>query len=312
MPRFLISRLSALGDTVCSLPVAVALKRSFPDCHITWAVDSRFAGIVECCDAVDEVMRVKPGPNPKTWPTYPHRFDAALDVQGLLKSALCIARARADRKLGFHWQREGANFFSQRVHPDPTSLHVVDQYVDVARAAGAEMHRAEFGLRPKEEDVLAVRRKLKERGVVGRFVAVNAGSAQAAKRWPPRHFAALVDRIQGSGLPVVLLGSRAPADRQVADEVLEACRERPADLLGETSVRELVALVRLASAHVGGDTGSTHLAAALDLPAIGIYSTTRPTRLCPYGQIDRVHFDPEGLDRITPEAVYASLEEALA
>ncbi len=58
--RFLLSRLSALGDTVCSLPAAMALKQGFPECHITWAVDPRFAGIVECCEAVDEVVRVKP------------------------------------------------------------------------------------------------------------------------------------------------------------------------------------------------------------------------------------------------------------
>src|ERR1022692_2852333 len=90
--KFLISRLSALGDTVCSLPAAVALKRGFPDCHITWIVDPRFAGIVECCEAVDATMTVKP--SLKTIPTFDDRFDAALDLQGLLKSALCISKAK--------------------------------------------------------------------------------------------------------------------------------------------------------------------------------------------------------------------------
>lgn len=310
MPRFLVSRLSALGDVVCSLPAAVALKRSFSDAHVTWAVDPRFAGIVECCDAVDEVVKIKP--SWKNVPTYAEPFDAALDVQGLLKSALCIARAKAPEKVGYHWQREGAWLFSRRVLPDPSSFHIVDQYVDVARAVGAEMDRAEFMLRPKEEDVLSVRRKLKEREVYGRFVVMNAGAGWATKRWPPSHFAALIDVLQAEGLRCVLIGGRAEADKAAAQEVTDACKTPPANLLGETSVRELVALIRICSAHVGGDTGSTHIAAALDTPAIGLYSITRPRRSCPYGQVERCHYDPDGLVNIRPEAVLETVRAALA
>jgi ADP-heptose:LPS heptosyltransferase len=304
--RFLIARLSALGDTVCSLPAAVALKRGFPDCHITWAVDPRFAGIVECCGAVDEVVRVK-----SPWTRLPGRFDAALDLQGLLKSGLVVGLARADEKVGYHWQREGSGLFSRRVAPDPTSFHVVDQYVDVARAVGGEMDRAEFALTPKHEDVLTVRRKLKERGIVGRFALMNAGAGWVTKRWPPSHFAALIDRLHSElEMPTVLLGG--PSDASIAQEVIDLCSARPASLVGETGVRELVALVRLASVHVGGDTGSTHLAAALDIPAVGLYGLTRPQRSCPYGQIERCHHDERGLSSIEVEPVWETVRAAVA
>ncbi|MER3497087.1 MAG: hypothetical protein C4320_10260, partial [Armatimonadota bacterium] len=85
----------------------------------------------------------------------------------------------------------------------------------------------------------------------------------------------------------------------------------PVNLLGETSVRELVALMSLAAAHIGGDTGSTHLAAALGIPAIGLYSITRPQRSCPYGGIGRCHYDVAGLDRISPDAVLPTVLNAL-
>jgi lipopolysaccharide heptosyltransferase I len=305
--RFLISRLSALGDTVCCLPVAAALKKTFPDCHITWAVDPRFAGVVECSQAVDEVLRVKP--DLKNIPSYPEAFDAALDLQGLLKSALCIAKAKAKRKVGYHWQREGSWLFSQRILPDPSSFHIVDQYVDVARAFGAEAQRADFALKPKEEDVLAVRAKLKAKGVNGRFVVMNAGAGWATKRWPPEHFAKVIDAID---LPTVLIGGKAQADRSAADEVMNACKNKPHDLLGQTNVRELVALLRLCSVHVGGDTGSTHIAAALETSAIGLYSITRPQRSCPYGQIERCHYNPAGLAKIEPEAVLQTIQSAIS
>jgi lipopolysaccharide heptosyltransferase I len=307
--RFLISRLSALGDTVCSLPVAVSLKRTFPDAHITWVVDPRFAGVVECCRSVDEVRAVRP--NWRSIPTYPDRFEAALDLQGLLKSALMVARAKAARKVGFHWAREGAALFYERVLPDPTSMHVVDQYVDVARAVGAQADRAEFDLKPKEEDVLAVRRKLKERGVGGRIVIFNPGASVPEKRWPSACIAAAIEAVQSFGLQSVLIGGPGATDRQVADEVARHCAMPPASMVGETSVRELIALIRLASAHVGGDTGSTHIAAAMDIPAVGLYSTTRPERSCPYGQIASCHFSPDGLAHIQPDAVIATLRDIL-
>jgi lipopolysaccharide heptosyltransferase I len=310
MPRFLVSRLSALGDVVCSLPAAVALRRAYPGAHITWAVDPRFAGIVDCCEAVDEVLRVKP--SLKTIPTYAEPFDAALDLQGLLKSALCISRAKAERKVGYHWQREGSWLFSQRILPDPSSFHIVDQYVDVAREVGGQMDRAEFMLKAKEEDVLSVRRKLKERGIVGRFVVMNAGAGWVTKRWPAAHFASLIDSLHAEGFPTVLIGGKAEADKAAAAEVTAACKNPPASLLGETSVRELVALLRLCSTHVGGDTGSTHIAAALDTPAVGLYSITRPQRSCPYGQVERCHYKPEGLAHIRPEEVLETVRQALA
>lgn len=272
---------------------------------MTWAVDPRFAGIVERCEAVDEVVRVT-----SRFQRIPGRFNAVLDLQGLLKSGLVTGFARADAKVGYHWQREGSWLFSGRVAPDPTSLHVVDQYVDVARAVGGVMDRAEFGLSPLVEDVVAVRGRLAAKGVAGRFALVNAGAGWASKRWQPARFARLIDRLRDEcGLPTALLGG--PADGDIAREVALACKAPPASMVGETSVRELVALVSLASLHVGGDTGSTHLAAALGVPAVGLYGLTRPQRSCPYGQIERCVHGPRGLSHIEVDAVWERVQTAL-
>ncbi len=250
----------------------------------------------------------------KTIPTYPESFDATLDLQGLLKSALCVMRAKAKRKVGYHWQREGSWLFSGRVQPDPTSFHVVDQYVDVARAVGGVMDRAEFGLRPREEDLVSVRGKLTEAGVEGKFVAVNAGAGWATKRWPAEHFAALIAELPY--VPCVLIGG--PGDREVAEAVRAGAPGAPS-LVGETSVRELVALLSLASAHVGGDTGSTHIAAALGVPAVGLYSPHAPPPILPL-RADRalplrsggaVPYPAGGRSEDGARGVGVTLEEAL-
>lgn len=310
--RILISRLSALGDTVCTLPVAKALKTAFPESHITWVVDKRFAGIVECSDSVDEIVACRPSFSLSSFPRFDQAFDLALDMQGLSKSAVVIARAKASRKMGYHWQREIAPFFSSRVLPDPSSLHVVDQYVDVARAAGAEAGVAEFGLIPKEADRDTMRALLKENGVTGAFVLMNAGAGWATKRWKPEHFAVLAEMLAAKGIQAALIGGKAEADVEAAAQVEAACPIPLTNLLGKTSVRELVALISLCNAHVGGDTGSTHIAAALNVPAIGLYSITKPARSCPYGQIHRCHYSSTGLHDIMPGDVYKTCWEAIS
>ncbi len=312
MRRALICRLSSLGDVVCSLPAASALKAGLGEVHVTWAVDPRFSGIVECCTAVDEVAKVKPGFSPATWPRFAQGFDVVLELQGLLKSGIVAGRARSARKLGYHWQREGSWLFSGAVLPDPTSVHVVDQYVDVAREAvfelgGTAIEGSGFGLNPVAEDVERVR------GLVSRqYVVINAGAGWATKRWPPASFAAV---LKGLPVPAVLIGGKAGPDRAAADEVLAECDRigaaRPLDLLGQTNVRELVALISGCSAHLGGDTGSTHLAAALGRPAVGLYSITRPERSCPYGQRTRCHYARTSLADVRPEPVLETLLEAL-
>lgn len=280
--RVLISRLSAMGDVVCSLPIAGAVKSTWPESEVTWIVDRRFRGIVDLCTHVNHVVERPQRP----WDVRSlGEFDLAVDAQGLFKSGVLVGLSRAKQKLGYHWQREGAWLFSRRVLPDPTSLHVVDQYVDIVRAAGASDSPTDFGLVPDAGDLEAVRARLTEQGWAGGpLVLCNAGAGWVTKRWHPASFAALADRLATEGLSVAFLG--APSDREVFDEVRQCGASKAMDMVGRTNIRELVALASLCAVHVGGDTGSTHIAAALGRPAVGIYCVTRPERSCPYGQID--------------------------
>ncbi|MBS1718798.1 MAG: glycosyltransferase family 9 protein [Armatimonadetes bacterium] len=301
--RILISRLSSLGDVVCSLPVAVAAKKQWPECEITWAVSPAFAPIVRSSPSVDKVIEVKPGFSPATWPKFNEPFDLALDLQGLLKSAIVVAKAKAKEKLGYHWQREGASLFSSRVLPDPTSFHIVDQYVDVIRAAGAEVSRAEWDLKPDEQALTTVQDLIR----YPLYVVMNPGAAWVTKRWPPEHFSALIDR---APIPVVLIGTKQEAEAN--ESIAAACKDKPLNIAGKTNLSELIAVIANCAAHVGGDTGSTHLAAALGKPAVGLYSLTNPRRSCPYGQITHCLYNPSGLQHITVSQVHRVLEGVLS
>ena len=88
--RVLVSRLSSLGDVVCTLPVACAIKSEWPDSEVVWIVDRRFRGVLECCRAVDTIVE---RPRSPLEVRGLGAFDAGLDMQGLLKSALLVGLA---------------------------------------------------------------------------------------------------------------------------------------------------------------------------------------------------------------------------
>ncbi len=304
--RTLICRLSALGDVVCSLPAASALKKAHPEGEVVWVCDRRFAAIPRLCSAVDQVVEWPK--QVKEWKVLQAElgeFDVALDLQGLAKSGFFVAGVKAKQKLGYHWQREGSWLCTQAVKPDKTSIHIVDQYVDVARAAGGEAHEAEFALSPTPELQARAQEILKEAGWSGGepLVIMNAGAGWATKRWPAAHFAQTANTLRQHGIRSAFIG--AEGDRPAYGEVLDAGAADTLDLIGKTNIGELVAVIDAAQAHLAGDTGSTHIASALGRPAFGVYTMTRPERSCPYGQIDRCR-------SLEPEAVAQAILKELS
>lgn len=317
----LIVRMSSLGDVVCTLPVAGFIRRAFPSAKVSWAVDPRFAPIVECCSHVHEVIATKVSPLSQSRRAVHRPFDAVVEMQGLAKSAWLALSAQSKVKLGYHWQREGAWLVSEKVLPDPTSLHVVDQYVDVARElvhrfGGVEVDSNDnlFGLKPTQKDLESVKSKLQECGVTGPFAVLNPGGAWATKQWKPESFAQVAKRLEAKGFQSVTIGSKSPSEL-AALEILKGEAKQigtsPVSMLGQTSIGELIALISLGQLHLGGDTGSTHIAAALGIPAIGLYSITKPERSCPYRQRSHCLYHPKRLDYITVDEVLDKINEVL-
>ncbi|HLV81235.1 MAG TPA: glycosyltransferase family 9 protein, partial [Chthonomonadaceae bacterium] len=209
--------------------------------------------------------------------------DLALDLQGLTKSAILAVVSRAPVRLGYHFQREAAPWLVRPVPPRPQSAHVVEHYLDVVRHLGANPGKVRFPFTIPEEADAGVVAMLREAGVNPRapFVTVNPAAGTALKQWGAENYAALMDALQETlGLPAVLV----TADLAVAAQVRRAARRPFGDLAGRTDLKQLAAVLRRGAAHVCGDTGSGHLAAALERPVLSLIGPSEPERVCPYGQ----------------------------
>ena len=310
MCRILVVRLSSIGDIVHALPAVAALGESLPEAEITWAVEQRYAGILEGNRFVRRVLEIDTLGWRACWRSARTieeivrsllrlrqvRADVAVDFQGLLKSAAIARISGAPRRLGLqeHWLREpaAAAFYTERV-PAEGRHHVVEENFALAERLGARpVPRCQWQF-PLPHSA-AVDRSVDERlATLGfrKFIVINPGGGWTSKRWPPQQYAELIREIEGEGHDVLVTGS--PAEELMIRGILQQAQTRRAAYFPST-LPEFIALMRRASLWVGGDTGPLHLAAAVGTPIVAIYGPTNPARNGPFALSDIV-LRPEAL-----------------
>jgi len=309
--RILVVRLGALGDIIHALPAAASLKHSYPGSRLTWAVERRWAPLLAGNPFVDRLVTVRRDSPRGILETIralrEERYDFAVDLQGLIKSAVVASLARPERIFGFDQsllrERAAGVFYSDKALT--SSAHVVDRNLDLAAAAGASNVLRTFPLpmgQPQGE--------LPQ----GDFVLASPLAGWRSKQWPEAHYRALALRLRRElAIPLVLDG---PSDA--------AFTEIPEALTHTSGLPGLIHATRRAAAVIGVDSGPLHLAAALGKPGVAIYGPTDPVRNGPYGESIRVLRSPsavtsykrgseidDSMRQVSPDQVFEALRAML-
>jgi heptosyltransferase I len=286
--KVLIVRLSAMGDIVHTVPLAVALRRAMPEARIDWLVDRRHLGVLDLFNAADSAIAIDPaGAWRKTVSVVrglrKTAYDVVIDAQGLLKSAVLARLAGGARTIGFAPAalREPAavRFYTETVAPEPAD-HVARQNLRLLRALGIDDTRIETPTRTVASEVADD----VETAVGPKYGVLNPGAGWPNKQWPPEKFGQVAAAIQKSrGLAWVVVWG--PGEEALARRVEEAS-SGSAMLAPPTGLSDLMALVQRAAIVVAGDTGPVHLAAAAGTPVVGLYGPTNPARNGPWSPED--------------------------
>jgi len=296
--RIALIKPSALGDIVQTLPVLTALRRRYPQAHITWLVNRTYEGLLRGHPDLDATLPFDRGATRyglvKAALSFARclrefrtrRFDLVIDMQGLLRSGLFTAVSAAPRRVGFSCAREGSAWtYTDIVRvADFRALHAVDRYWLMAAAFGAADGPIEFRLPIHEAERRWAEETLHD--CPRPWLAFGIGSRWVTKRWPPQHFAALARRAQTEfGGTVLFVGGADEAELARTAGALLAGPWR--DLSGRTTLPQLVAVLSMADVMVANDTGPLHLAAALGRPIVAPYTCTRVALNGPFGQAAR-------------------------
>ena len=303
-PSFLLVKTSSLGDVVHNLPVVSDLTAQFPGCTIDWGVERAFAAIPELhpkvraaipCELRRWRREIFQGDTWRAISALKARirsteYDAVLDTQGLLKSALVTRMGRGQRH-GLDWKssREPLAPFYDQVHEVPWGRHAVQRNRElVAKALGYPVPATlTYGIEaPSIESVAgdAAAPRDPERPWLPSTqlhdwlperpfgVLLHASSAES-KLWPVHQWKKLIAHLDGEGFTSVLPWG-SPHEKEAADHI--AAGLRGATVPPSMNLRTLAAVLGRARFCIGVDTGLTHLAAALGRPTVGLYVTTDP------------------------------------
>ncbi len=292
--RILIIRPSALGDVARSVPVLVALRAAFPKARIDWLVQDSFADVIIAHPALSHVFKF-PRADFGRWTRSLNlpaiagflstlkqpRYDLVLDCQGLARSALFAWATRARMRVGHSDARECAPIaYTTRV-PASIETHTVDRMLSLVEALGLDARRGPDEMRlyvPPAADGFAASRGL------SRYVVLAPTSRWPGKQWPAERFAAVAEALRAQGVTCVLVGAKSERD-QIGP--LLRCADGGAgvvDLVGATSLAQLMELLSHAACVVANDSAALHIAVGLNRPVVALFGPTRVNRVGPYAR----------------------------
>lgn len=303
--RFLIIRLSSIGDIVHALPAVSALGRALPLAEIHWVVESRHACLLESNPFVHRVIPLdthswrKNLSSPTTVANIVREirslrgehYDTAIDFQGLYKSALIGWLSGARERVGFTETRLreplAGVFYTQRISARNVE-HVIDLNFALLEPFGVsrqEKSAWEFPLPAAPKDEEFVSRALGAFGIED-FIILNPGGGWQSKCWAPENYASLI-RIFSSEFSGDFILTGSPAEESLIEQIIRDSGVARARYFPST-LTQFIALARRARLLVAGDTGPLHIAAALRTPVVAIFGPTNPARNGPFSPRDMV------------------------
>jgi heptosyltransferase I len=315
-PHILIVKTSSLGDVIHNMPAVTDLRRHYPHAHISWLVEENYAPLVRLHPAVDTVIPVamrrwrKQLHSAATWREFAafardlrrRRFDLVIDTQGLSRSAL-LAMIAGGTRHGYDFasvrERAAALFYRVR-HGVPRDLHAIDRN---RRLVGLAL-----GYTPAETLDYGLRRDLLGAPAAPTAVLLH-GSARASKEWPEQNWIAVGRALRAQGHAIVLpWGSERERDRsgRIAREIGEG-----ASVAARLPLDQTARLLAESSIVIGLDTGLLHLAAALSVPCVAIFTDSDPELTGPRGAGPLAIAGGKGRPP-APDAVLAAAARVLA
>ncbi len=282
-PReILVIKPSSLGDIVHALPAVALLKRRWPEARLRWLINSEWAPLLEGHPDIDEIVEfprrqfrgVRGALRIAPWAQELRErmsADLVVDLQGLLRSALLarLSCAPGGRIIGPSDAREGARLLYDEAPDVSAPLHAVRKCLALVEGLG-------IALPPDPELSFRLPVGKPPAGITlpARFVALHPFSRGVGKSLTAAEVEAFCRTLAPT--PVVVLG---------VSDIAAPALPHVVDLLGQTSLAELIYVLRQANFVVSVDSGPMHIAAALTSRLLSLHRWSDPLRVGP--------FDPE-------------------
>jgi heptosyltransferase-1 len=302
MPRILLVKTSSMGDVIHNLPVVTDIQRQLTNTIVDWVVEESFRQIPALHPGVRTVIPVAT----RRWRKSPgdpltrrqirafisslrsESYDAVIDTQGLIKSAIIAKLARGERH-GYAWYsaREplASCLYNRRFEVDKT-LHAVERNrLLAAKALDYQLNSLalDYGIAsPRDQSF---------KPPVESYAVLLHATSRDDKLWPEENWTALGDHLAKAGLCCQLPWGNE-VERQRSERLAKTMSK--AQVPDPLTLNDATALLAHAKIVVGVDTGLTHLAAALGVNTVALYIATAPGLTGVYGRSNAINIGRDG------------------
>ena len=285
-----ILRLSALGDITHALPIFHTIRQAWPNTKITWIIGKAEYELIKHLQDVEFIVFDKKA----GFSAYrdirnklkTKHFDILLHMQMSLRASLISLLVKSKVKIGFDKKRakDGQWLFTNKKIHHKEKQHVIDSFFCFTESIGIQEKKYDWDIPLLAEDVQSSKKLL---NIDSKYIIISPCSSKAYRNWNAQGYAAVADYINEKyNFSVVLTGGNSSIEQEYAAEISQKSSCPAHNLVGKTSVRELLSIINEAEFMISPDSGPAHMATAMNTPVIGLYATTNPDRARPYLSAD--------------------------
>lgn len=281
-PHIAIVRFSALGDVIMAAAAVRALQQALPDARLTWITSPLAHSLLAGMAGVDFLVTAKPRSLSDYRASYcllgAQRFDAVLAMQANLRINLLYPALRAPLKIGFDRTRarELQWLFCNRSIPFKND-HLVDSFLAFVTELTGTPASAEWELPLSHADRVWAQEKLAT--LPHPLIALHPVSSKMERNWLTPRYAKVIElAVKFFDCGIVITGGNAPDERTICERLARVAPTHTLNLCGQTTPKQLAAVLAEADVLIAPDTAAVHLARAVDTPVVGLYAVA-PARL---------------------------------
>lgn len=293
--KILIIKPSGIGDIVHSLPVAMALKKIYHNCEIDWVVFDKFQSILHGLDFIDNIILWDHGGGIKEYLNLLEKlrmknYDLIIDLQVLLRTAILGFLVRYKKIISTSFVRECTNFFVQPVARFNSNLHAVERNYQVVEFFAKKenislpkpMDFLPWIIISEQENIFA--KKMLEYKDKKKYIIFSIGSRGWHKIWPKENFLELILLLIKNFKNIVPVFVGSNEEKVVVEQITKNLSYEYKDFTGNTSLRELCAIINVSTMTISNDNGVAHISAALNKPTLVLFGPSNPKWFYPYNK----------------------------
>lgn len=283
-----ILRLSAIGDVCHAVAAVQAIQAAHPEASITWIIGKIEHKLLEGLPGIEFIVfdksQGKQAYKQLKVDLAEKQFDVLLQMQVALRANLAGRLVPAKLKIGYDWQRakELHTLFTNARIKAQTQAHVLESFFAFAEKIGvpeSAKHKLSWNIPVSEHDQQFAEQHIAD----GQPTLIIAPSASNAERnWTVEGYAALADHAASKGFSVLMCGGPSESEKMLGEKITTQATHTIGNLIAQTSLKQMLALLKRASIVLAPDTGPAHMAVTQGTPVIGLYAHSNPKRTGPY------------------------------